>query len=96
LQNNLSADEQVGDLQAIAPGAKSRLQESDRGVEALPESMDEIGFLACPAADEAQGPALGLLEALGFIYSPEVAPQPRALEPAPFLQPRDEAAQSVS
>jgi len=77
---------QVSGLQPITPGLQARFQEGDGGVEALPESMDEVGFGTSPAATEVEGPTLGLLQAISLIDPPEVAAQVPLVEPAMLLQ----------
>src|SRR3972149_10200719 len=72
---------QVGGFQAIAPGAQSQFQEGDGRFEALPELLDEGGLGARPAAQEVEGPALGLLDALGFVDPPEIPPPTATMQP---------------
>src|SRR3972149_6405038 len=79
---------QVGGFEAVTPGPQARLQESDGSLEPLPELLDEVGLRACPAAEEVQGPALGLLDALGLIDPPEILPQPSATISGPSSRPR--------
>ena len=77
---------QVSGLEPITPGLQARFQEGDGGVEALPESVHEVGFGASPAATEVEGPTLSLLEAIRFIDPPEVAAQVPLVQPVVLLQ----------
>src|SRR3990170_4770176 len=87
---------QVGGFQAIAPGAQPQFQEGDGRFEALPELLDEGGLGARPAAQEVEGPALSLLDALGFVDPPEIPPQTATMQPAASMQERLQVLQPVT
>ena len=77
---------QVGRLQAITPGSQAQFQESNGGLEALPESVYEVGFGTRPAATEVQGPLLRLIGVVSLIDPPEIPSQMSLVKPTPLVQ----------